>query len=111
MVTEYFTSGNLRDYRMRHKSLDIKAVKKWARQIMQGLAYLHNREPPVVHGDLRWVVFPFFFSCTCFGARDLLWVWRKGGEGYTVWGGCVRKQGAWWARGVGACALMREQGV
>jgi serine/threonine protein kinase len=44
-----------REYRQRHKSLDIKAVKKWGRQILQGLAYLHNRDPPVVHGDLRWV--------------------------------------------------------
>ncbi len=44
-----------REYRQRHKSLDIKAVKKWGRQILQGLCYLHNRDPPVVHGDLRWV--------------------------------------------------------
>jgi serine/threonine protein kinase len=42
-----------REYRQRHKSLDVKAVKKWGRQILQGLAYLHNRDPPVVHGDLR----------------------------------------------------------
>lgn len=53
MITEFFTSGNLRDYRHRHKALDIKAVKKWARQVLCGLAYLHGREPPVVHGDLR----------------------------------------------------------
>ncbi|KAI3433343.1 hypothetical protein D9Q98_003161 [Chlorella vulgaris] len=53
MITEFFTSGALREYRQRHKSLDIKAVKKWGRQILQGLAYLHNRDPPVVHGDLR----------------------------------------------------------
>lgn len=30
-------------------------MKKWGRQILQGLCYLHNRDPPVVHGDLRWV--------------------------------------------------------
>ncbi|PRW58194.1 COP9 signalosome complex subunit 5b-like [Chlorella sorokiniana] len=53
MITEFFTSGSLREYRQRHKSLDVKAVKKWGRQILQGLAYLHNRQPPVVHGDLR----------------------------------------------------------
>ncbi|KAL4418974.1 hypothetical protein ABPG77_000887 [Micractinium sp. CCAP 211/92] len=53
MITEFFTSGALREYRQRHKSLDIKAVKKWGRQILQGLCYLHNRDPPVVHGDLR----------------------------------------------------------
>ena len=43
------------EYRQRHKNLDVKAVKKWGRQILQGLAYLHNRQPPVVHGDLRCV--------------------------------------------------------
>ncbi|KAL4431210.1 hypothetical protein ABPG75_006466 [Micractinium tetrahymenae] len=53
MITEFFTSGALREYRQRHKSLDIKAVKKWGRQILQGLCYLHNRDPAVVHGDLR----------------------------------------------------------
>lgn len=53
MITEFFTSGALREYRQKHKSLDVKAVKKWGRQILQGLAYLHNRDPIVVHGDLR----------------------------------------------------------
>lgn len=53
LVTEYFTSGNLRDYRHAYKALGIKAVKKWGRQILQGLSYLHQLNPPVVHGDLR----------------------------------------------------------
>jgi WNK lysine deficient protein kinase len=53
LVTEFFTSGNLRDYRRRHAALEGKAVKKWARQVLGGLAYLHGRDPPVVHGDLR----------------------------------------------------------
>lgn len=52
-VTEYFTSGNLREYRKRHKTLDMRALKKWARQILHGLSYLHHRVPPIVHGDLR----------------------------------------------------------
>jgi WNK lysine deficient protein kinase len=53
-ITEYFTSGNLRDYSQKHKkTLDIKAVKKWGRQILQGLAFLHQQDPPIVHGDLR----------------------------------------------------------
>lgn len=41
-----------REYRQRHKSLDIKAVKKWGRQILLGLEYLHRVNQ--VHGDLRW---------------------------------------------------------
>eukprot|EP00884_Botryococcus_braunii_P006023 jgi/Botrbrau1/15421/Bobra.43_2s0047.1 len=53
LVTEYFTSGNLRDYRQKHKLVDYRAVRKWARQILTGLAYLHFKEPPIIHGDLR----------------------------------------------------------
>ena len=53
LITEFFTSGNLRDYRQRHKHLELKAVRKWARQILSGLEYLHLKQPPVIHGDLR----------------------------------------------------------
>mmetsp|Transcript_43058 Transcript_43058/g.102220 ORF Transcript_43058/g.102220 Transcript_43058/m.102220 type:complete len:419 (+) Transcript_43058:474-1730(+) len=53
-ITELFTSGNLRDYRMRHKHLGLKALKKWARQLLDGLHYLHTQaDGPLVHGDLR----------------------------------------------------------
>ncbi|KAL3133225.1 hypothetical protein ABBQ38_007112 [Trebouxia sp. C0009 RCD-2024] len=53
LITEYFTSGNLREYRSQHKHLELKAVKKWGKQILQGLSYLHDKIPPIVHGDLR----------------------------------------------------------
>lgn len=53
LITELFTSGNLRQYRNLHKHLDLKAVKRMARQILRGLEYLHSMEPPVTHGDLR----------------------------------------------------------
>ncbi len=53
LITELFTSGNLRQYRNLHKHLDLKAVKRMARQILKGLEYLHGMQPPVVHGDLR----------------------------------------------------------
>lgn len=34
LVTEFFTSGNLRDYRQKHhKQIELKAIKKWARQV------------------------------------------------------------------------------
>ncbi|KAF7143344.1 hypothetical protein RHSIM_Rhsim05G0229600 [Rhododendron simsii] len=52
-ITELFTSGNLREYRQRHKRVDIRAVKNWARQILRGLAYLHGLDPPVIHRDLK----------------------------------------------------------
>ncbi|KAF8402503.1 hypothetical protein HHK36_010588 [Tetracentron sinense] len=52
-ITEMFTSGTLREYRQRYKRMDIRAVKNWARQILHGLVYLHENDPPVIHRDLK----------------------------------------------------------
>ncbi|GAB4843404.1 hypothetical protein Ancab_013366 [Ancistrocladus abbreviatus] len=52
-VTEMFTSGTLRQYRLKHKKVNIRAVKHWCRQILEGLLYLHSRSPPVIHRDLK----------------------------------------------------------
>ncbi|XP_065858501.1 serine/threonine-protein kinase WNK8 isoform X2 [Euphorbia lathyris] len=53
MITELFTSGSLRQYRKKHKCVDIKAIKNWARQILRGLHYLHSHDPPIIHRDLK----------------------------------------------------------
>ncbi|KAI3459387.1 hypothetical protein Pfo_016050 [Paulownia fortunei] len=52
-VTEMFTSGTLRQYRLKHKRVNIRAIKHWCRQILQGLLYLHSHDPPVIHRDLK----------------------------------------------------------
>ncbi|KAL1339851.1 hypothetical protein AAHE18_U071000 [Arachis hypogaea] len=52
-VTELFTSGTLRQYRLKHKRVHIRAVKHWCRQILRGLLYLHSHDPPVIHRDLK----------------------------------------------------------
>ncbi|CAN1272045.1 Serine/threonine-protein kinase WNK1 [Linum perenne] len=52
-VTEMFTSGTLRQYRLKHKRVNIRAVKQWCRQILKGLLYLHSHDPPVIHRDLK----------------------------------------------------------
>lgn len=52
-VTEMFTSGTLRQYRMKHKRVNIRAIKNWCRQILKGLLYLHSHDPPVIHRDLK----------------------------------------------------------
>ncbi|KAI3993648.1 hypothetical protein MKX01_002661 [Papaver californicum] len=52
-ITEMLTSGNLRQYIKKYKNVDIKAVKKWARQILNGLVYLHGHDPPIIHRDLK----------------------------------------------------------
>ncbi|KAK7389784.1 hypothetical protein VNO78_25078 [Psophocarpus tetragonolobus] len=53
MITELFTSGNLRQYRKKHKYVEMKAIKGWARQILHGLVYLHSHKPPIIHRDLK----------------------------------------------------------
>ncbi|KAL2552013.1 putative serine/threonine-protein kinase WNK6 [Forsythia ovata] len=53
MITELFTSGSLRQYRKKHKNVDMKFLKNWVRQILQGLDYLHSQNPPVIHRDLK----------------------------------------------------------
>ncbi|CAH9083652.1 unnamed protein product [Cuscuta europaea] len=52
-ITEVCTSGNLRDYRRKHKHVSIKALKKWSKQILKGLEYLHTHEPCIIHRDLN----------------------------------------------------------
>ncbi|KAI5061912.1 hypothetical protein GOP47_0022451 [Adiantum capillus-veneris] len=52
-ITEVFNSGTLRQYRKKHKHVDIRAVKSWARQILRGLLYLHSHDPPIIHRDLK----------------------------------------------------------
>ncbi|CAL9053122.1 unnamed protein product [Musa banksii] len=53
IITELFNSGSLRQYRKKHKHVDLKAIKSWARQILRGLEYLHSHKPPILHRDLK----------------------------------------------------------
>ncbi|XP_021864411.1 probable serine/threonine-protein kinase WNK6 [Spinacia oleracea] len=53
IITELFTSVSLRHYIQNHVLVDLTAVKNWSRQILQGLHYLHNRNTPILHRDVK----------------------------------------------------------
>ncbi|WVZ88271.1 hypothetical protein U9M48_034808 [Paspalum notatum var. saurae] len=52
-ITELFSSGTLRAYRLRYPRVSLAAVRSWARQVLRGVAYLHAHDPPVIHRDLK----------------------------------------------------------
>ena len=52
-ITELMTSGTLREYIRKLSLPNIKVVKRWSRQILKGLAYLHGHDPPIIHRDIK----------------------------------------------------------
>ncbi|XP_037089688.1 serine/threonine-protein kinase WNK3-like [Pollicipes pollicipes] len=55
LVTELMTSGTLRTYlkNFGQKKVSLKIIKLWCRQILRGLQFLHSRNPPIIHRDLK----------------------------------------------------------
>ncbi|KAK6119769.1 hypothetical protein DH2020_046491 [Rehmannia glutinosa] len=53
MITELFSSGSLRQYMKKLGGVDSQTIKNWGRQILQGLNYLHTRNPCIIHRDLK----------------------------------------------------------
>ncbi|PNY07626.1 putative serine threonine-protein kinase WNK11-like protein [Trifolium pratense] len=42
-----------KDYRKKHRHVSIKAFKKWSKQVLEGLEYLHTHDPCIIHRDLN----------------------------------------------------------
>ncbi|XP_056691805.1 probable serine/threonine-protein kinase WNK9 [Spinacia oleracea] len=53
MITEIFSSETLLQYITKHVPVDDTSTKNWCRQILQGLDYLHTRDPPIVDRDVK----------------------------------------------------------
>ncbi|KAF9762559.1 Serine/threonine-protein kinase pkpA [Nosema granulosis] len=52
-ITEMMTGGTLREYIASIGDLNLKLIKKWSRQILEGLQYLHMQDPPIIHRDIK----------------------------------------------------------
>ncbi|KAI9187678.1 hypothetical protein H9P43_002069 [Blastocladiella emersonii ATCC 22665] len=53
-ITELMSSGTLKSFIRKTKGrLKPKVVKNLCRHILRGLAYLHSRDPPIIHRDLK----------------------------------------------------------
>jgi serine/threonine protein kinase len=52
-ITELMTSGTLREYISKFRNPSVKIIKRWARQILKGLAHLHSHNPPIIHRDIK----------------------------------------------------------
>lgn len=47
------TSGTLREFIKKLKCPSLKIIRRWARQILKGLVYLHSHSPPIIHRDIK----------------------------------------------------------
>lgn len=52
-ITELMTSGTLREFIQKMKAPNLRVVKRWSRQILKGLLYLHSHNPPIIHRDIK----------------------------------------------------------
>ncbi|XP_074079930.1 serine/threonine-protein kinase WNK4 isoform X4 [Macrotis lagotis] len=53
LVTELMTSGTLKTYLRRFREMKPRVLQRWSRQILRGLHFLHSRDPPILHRDLK----------------------------------------------------------
>ncbi|KAJ1463194.1 kinase-like domain-containing protein [Pelagophyceae sp. CCMP2097] len=52
-VTEILSSGSLKKFINKIKVVRWKIVKRWCKQILRALAYLHAQEPIIIHRDIK----------------------------------------------------------
>jgi WNK lysine deficient protein kinase len=52
-ITELFSGGSLAQHLMEFKYPRLKLVKLWCQEILKGLKYLHEHNPPIIHRDIK----------------------------------------------------------
>jgi len=51
-ITEYMSSGSLKNFLLKAPKRSIKTWKRWTTQILSAISYLHACDPPIIHGNL-----------------------------------------------------------
>lgn len=52
-ITEQMMSGTLKEYLKKAKAIKLKVIRRWCRNILEAIAYLHTQNPPIMHRDLK----------------------------------------------------------
>lgn len=52
-ITELMSSGTLKQYLKRVKSIKLRVIRRWCANLLDAIAYLHARSPPIMHRDLK----------------------------------------------------------
>jgi serine/threonine protein kinase len=52
IITAIVESGDLQRFYKAHR-VKLKVIKKWCRQIIAGIMYLHSHSPPIIHRDIK----------------------------------------------------------
>ena len=52
-ITELFSGGALSHYLAEFKHPRLRVVKLWCLEILKGLKYLHEHDPPIIHRDIK----------------------------------------------------------
>ncbi|KAM0679561.1 hypothetical protein GINT2_002189 [Glugoides intestinalis] len=52
-ITELMSGGTLKEYIQSNGPLSLKLIRKWGKQILYGLRYLHTLDPPIIHRDVK----------------------------------------------------------
>lgn len=53
ILTELFSGGSLKQYLSNFPKPRLRVIKHWATEILQGIKYLHELTPPIIHRDIK----------------------------------------------------------
>ncbi len=52
-IMDYIPGDNMKQYLAKHGPVDQKTAYKWACQLCEVTAYLHQQKPPIIHSDIK----------------------------------------------------------